>query len=386
MYLYDLRRELGLSKEHFPARSFLDAADQATAIVFFDDIIGTGTQATQFYKDHLRTLNKPLLYAAVFGFDRGIDTVRESAGFEHVLAGVTLSDEERAFTTSSRIFPDPATRTRLQRLAETYGTKLYPRGPLGYEDSQSLVVFPHNTPNNTLPIIWAGETNEKVDGVRWDPVWPRRKREGYTIGTPLSISTVGPSLPTSPSRVKSYFHRELTSVSPASLPPALVVVGPFYGRQRELDDLRVALTPDAIVNVCGPPRIGKTCLIANLLADSTNLRSIGQTFARHSLQVGLLIVPMSGFGVLEALAYALDCRNAYDLPDLDLDDTEAPLRAVDWICRHLTLQCNTTSLITVFDNAQRELLQSPQMFRDPRGNSQETWSVHCCDRNCASSD
>jgi len=46
---------------------------------------------------------------------------------------------------------------------------------LGYDDSQSLIVFPHNTPNNTLPIIWAGNKNEKEIGVPWNPIWERVK-------------------------------------------------------------------------------------------------------------------------------------------------------------------------------------------------------------------
>jgi hypothetical protein len=38
--------------------------------------------------------------------------------------------------------------------------------PLGYENSQALIVFPYNPPNNTLPIIWSANNN-------WVPLYPR---------------------------------------------------------------------------------------------------------------------------------------------------------------------------------------------------------------------
>jgi hypothetical protein len=41
---------------------------------------------------------------------------------------------------------------------------------LGYKDSQCLIAFHYNTPNNTLPIFWCEDK-----GFPWTPLFPRRK-------------------------------------------------------------------------------------------------------------------------------------------------------------------------------------------------------------------
>ncbi len=175
LYLYDYRKALGLDDGQFPQRSFSDFEASASAMVFFDDIIGTGSQATRFFLDHLGHLRIPLYYVALFGFENGVRRVRSEAGFADVLVGMQLSDEERAFTPETRVFADPVERERIRTLASKYGQVLFPRHPLGYDDSQALLVFPHTVPNNTLPVIWAGPENEKEPGVIWNPVWRRRK-------------------------------------------------------------------------------------------------------------------------------------------------------------------------------------------------------------------
>ena len=44
---------------------------------------------------------------------------------------------------------------------------------LGYGNKANLVLFPHNTPAQTLTCIWAsGEYN----GAPWVPLFPRRKK------------------------------------------------------------------------------------------------------------------------------------------------------------------------------------------------------------------
>ncbi|HUP60778.1 MAG TPA: NACHT domain-containing protein [Thermoanaerobaculia bacterium] len=175
LYLYDYRKALSLQDANFPQAPFSDYVSTASAVIFFDDIIGTGSQASRFFRENLRGVRVPLFYVALFGFDDGVAHVRRETSFTNVIVGVQLSDEERAFTPTTRVFPDVNERERIRALASRYGQVLYPRHPLGYDDSQALLVFPHTTPNNTLPLIWAGPENEKEPGVVWNPVWRRRK-------------------------------------------------------------------------------------------------------------------------------------------------------------------------------------------------------------------
>lgn len=175
MYLYDFRKELRLPESSFPNDDFRKYLDKVNSLVFFDDIIGSGSQASRFFKKHLSKTNAPLYYSSVFGFSEGIQFVKNNTQFKHVFSGITLSSEERAFSSESKIFSDIKTKTRIEDICQKYGKLLYPLHPLGYDNSQSLIVFPHNTPNNTLPIIWASPENEKENGIVWSPLWERKK-------------------------------------------------------------------------------------------------------------------------------------------------------------------------------------------------------------------
>src|SRR6267142_1419551 len=179
IFLYEFRHDLALSEHQFSTWPCKIDSD-VRALVFFDDLIGSGSQAVRFFREYLSELRQKVLYVSLFAFARGLKRVQEDSGFRTVLTGVRLSDEYRAFTEDSMIFRDATQRLRIKSLAEKYGKRLYPSHPLGYDDTQSLVVFSHNTPNNTLPVIWAGSKNEKVVGERWFPLWERRWRSGAT--------------------------------------------------------------------------------------------------------------------------------------------------------------------------------------------------------------
>lgn len=179
MYLYDYRKELLLTEDHFPYSRFDDKRLHASALIFFDDMIGSGNQAIKFARKNLMGLGAHLYYVSVFAFEDGLRKVRQQGSFRYVFCGSLLTDEERAFHENTQVFTDEKTRKRLRCLCETYGARLFPRHPLGYDDSQALLVFPHNTPNNTLPVIWAGSDNEKAPGYPWHPVFERKKRVGH---------------------------------------------------------------------------------------------------------------------------------------------------------------------------------------------------------------
>lgn len=115
-------------------------------------------------------------------FEDGLKKVEESSCFKGIIPCKRLSEEYKAFSPNSQIFPNQETRERLKEMCEKYGRQLYPEHPLGYDNSQALIVLPHNTPNNTLPVIWAGDKNEKEPGVIWHSLWKRRKKVQPYIG------------------------------------------------------------------------------------------------------------------------------------------------------------------------------------------------------------
>lgn len=175
--LYSYRKDLGLPESSFPYFPFKDIdLSGKKAIVFFDDIIGSGNQAVRFAKNHLQNIKIDKYYVALMAFEKGLENVRNNGFFKKVIVHEIISEELMAFSPGSQVFSDAGTRERIKRLCEKYGKLLYPKHPLGYDDSQALIVFPHNTPNNTLPIIWASDKNEKEPGYIWYPVWERIKK------------------------------------------------------------------------------------------------------------------------------------------------------------------------------------------------------------------
>ncbi len=174
MYLYTYSKELGwaVKDDNFPFDDFRNYTDKS--IVFFDDMIGSGNQAIAFAKDRCGSLRRKPYYAAVFGFTDGVTKVKGSELYEEIFVGERLSDADSAFHQQSQVF-DNVERAAVRRLCEKYGEKLYPTHPLGYDDSQALLAFHHNTPNNTLPIIWAGVESESEPSYSWHPLFTRRK-------------------------------------------------------------------------------------------------------------------------------------------------------------------------------------------------------------------
>jgi 5'-deoxynucleotidase YfbR-like HD superfamily hydrolase len=176
MFLYQYSKNLGWSvnSENFPYDDFKNYKDKI--VVFFDDMIGSGNQAIKFAKSHLQSISlthKPY-YAAVYGFTEGINKIKESGLYEEVLAGGRITSSQLAFHDDSNIF-DSDEKNIIQEMCYKYGKELYPEGPLGYDNSQALLAFQHNTPNNTIPLIWAGIESESNPAFSWKPLFTRKK-------------------------------------------------------------------------------------------------------------------------------------------------------------------------------------------------------------------
>lgn len=174
IFLYKYSKELqwSVTDKNFPYDNFSKYIGKK--IVFFDDVIGSGNQAIKFASKHFLDVDVKPYYVSVFGLKDGVDRIKESGLFARVLVGERISNSERAFHTSSKEF-DASVKEKIQSLCETYGRELYSDSPLGYDDSQLLLTFSHNTPNNTLPVIWSGTESESNPELVWYPLFPRKK-------------------------------------------------------------------------------------------------------------------------------------------------------------------------------------------------------------------
>jgi len=176
MISYHFRMNTEVSEENFLGPDTLPYITEGKIenIVLIDDIIGTGKQAEKEINsvatDLLPLGVKNIFVLSVCGMRDAIDKIEEQtkaftfSAFEYSSLD-TISSMDSAFYSD---VPYDARERLMNRVGE-YGKIAYPRGPLGFGGVGGLLVFPYNTPNTSLPILWS-DTNE------WIPLFRRVRR------------------------------------------------------------------------------------------------------------------------------------------------------------------------------------------------------------------
>ncbi|MEW8335214.1 MAG: hypothetical protein AB2558_11875 [Candidatus Thiodiazotropha sp.] len=146
--------------------------------VFLDDVLGSGTQVAKYLTDILREINyitpkSKVFYYSLFATTEGLNAARSEHLFDGNVECIYELDESfKCFSNESRYFTNlegGIKRDVAYNVAHGYGSKLWPRHPLGYKDGELLLALYHNTPNNCLPLIWA-EGNQRNP---WIPIFKR---------------------------------------------------------------------------------------------------------------------------------------------------------------------------------------------------------------------
>jgi hypothetical protein len=150
-----------------------------TRYIFIDDFCGTGQQGIEYSREiveEVKRLNPgaSVEYYVLFATEYGISRIREQTKFDFVSAIYELDSSFRCFSASSRYFsptPKGIDRSFCEAMCRLYGERLTGNvgDALGFGDSQLLIGFHHNTPDNTLPIIWFDERNHTP----WTPIFRR---------------------------------------------------------------------------------------------------------------------------------------------------------------------------------------------------------------------
>lgn len=186
--LYYFRQENELAKDLFIhthqifKRSSVGAPVQlrnpgVTRYVFIDDFCGSGKQGTEYSREVVEEIkriepNALVAYYVLFATSKGIDKVRSATQFDDVKAIYELDSSFKCFTSESRYFRSPLTeseRSFCEGFCRQYGEKLAEApNALGFDDSQLLIGFHHNVPDNTLPVIWFNQP-----GFSWKPIFRR---------------------------------------------------------------------------------------------------------------------------------------------------------------------------------------------------------------------
>jgi len=184
--LYYFRQESVLEKKLFINSHEIfshDNGPQATLAfptikryVFIDDFSGGGTQAVRYLKNVVKLIKElnqgiEVWYFVLFANESALKHIRDNTKINKCEAIFKLDDTYKCFGENSRYTPDEEILDMdfTHEMTRSYGDKLQPEHPLGYADNQLLLGFFHNTPNNTLPIIWFDEKND----YEWSPIFRR---------------------------------------------------------------------------------------------------------------------------------------------------------------------------------------------------------------------
>ena len=142
-----------------------------------DDFSGTGKTLVDGLERNFELLQNAnsrgihIVVIVLVGFAESRDYIQRFIDRRGLEADVWFCDElgpeDKAFSDASAIFTDTAERNRGRQVAESKGVMLDGRQPLGYGDTQALIVFSQTCPNNTLPIFWSRNGG-------WSPLFPRR--------------------------------------------------------------------------------------------------------------------------------------------------------------------------------------------------------------------
>ena len=187
-----------LDRSHNPIRLRFS---EVKHYVFIDDFCGSGSQATSdnIIKQCVSELKKlstdvKISYLMLFATSTGIKNVKDSRLYDRVEAVIELDDTYKCFDANSRIFPQREgaifDKEFTREFCYRHGRPLFysinqkegctgneleqksDSAALGWGDCQLLLGFFHNTPDNTLPIIWYDE--EDID---WFPIFKRYNKK-----------------------------------------------------------------------------------------------------------------------------------------------------------------------------------------------------------------
>lgn len=136
--------------------------EEEITIVFLDDFVGTGKQAVDFFNEiqNLIPQNAEVFLGVIAAFEKGITNIMENTDLK-VICHKRLNEEHMLFSDSNIKFT-PNEKEILRKYCEKTGLSQ----STGYGNCEACVVFPYRTPNNSVSILGAQNSN-------WNGLFPR---------------------------------------------------------------------------------------------------------------------------------------------------------------------------------------------------------------------
>ncbi|MBX9939063.1 MAG: hypothetical protein K2Y32_07400 [Candidatus Obscuribacterales bacterium] len=154
---------------------------QYDALVFVDDTIGSGANVETLVANlkeqeldaELKRRSISIYLCSVVALRDGLEVAqRACAKFACQAEVLSLYEFRKCFDAGIGIFQGDNDRLKAMSIANEFGLKLRQEDPLGFNDSQMVVVFHDNSPDNTLPVLNA-LPNQRSKTKSWIPLFPR---------------------------------------------------------------------------------------------------------------------------------------------------------------------------------------------------------------------
>ena len=121
-------------------------------IIFVDDFIGSGTTVARLWEliQNWNCASFKFYIGIIVGYESVIEQIEEDYPFTIISAEEKLKDSSKIFHATNSNFNNKE-KNIIKRYCKNVETRKEFR--YGYKNTQSLLVFYENTPNNTIPIL-----------------------------------------------------------------------------------------------------------------------------------------------------------------------------------------------------------------------------------------
>lgn len=144
-------------------------------VVYVDDFIGSGGSVVEALSLNKKRVRPEVLSDAYSGRLYVVAAVVMDNGYSKIsqdISGTSILGDLhcKGFDPHKKVFGSYFKTKAVRELCYKYGEQLYKGCPLGYENTQSLVLMQHSSPNNTIPVLWS---DNQYQGRNWNPLVPR---------------------------------------------------------------------------------------------------------------------------------------------------------------------------------------------------------------------
>lgn len=164
-------------------------------LLLIDDFIGTGESVTKFFNHEIKQqlLSKKLNITTIFLCIAYMEDAKKKIEQNVSNYEIIGTPYRKAFSNLGSVFGYRKRMISIKNFCFNYGQHLFSifdeekrittNYPLGYGDSQALIVFNHTSPNNTIPIIWSNKNS-------WTPLFARSSESLISKYKEFRMSTI----------------------------------------------------------------------------------------------------------------------------------------------------------------------------------------------------